>query len=294
MDTDVWKIIRNAVRSVDRSVARRGRRKTYSDQLVVKMYFWSVMHDRPRNYATRRTNYTSLFRPRMLPSYSQFCRRLHACRVIEMIACVNRRLSQTGGSVQLAFMDGKALPISESSKDPDARTGRGQGKFSRGYKIHTLALQNGRIHAFCVRPMNEAEPRVSREQLVQHVPARLTVLADGNYDSKFLYDAIAERGSCFLAPPKKAPQQRRSWKRTSAARRVAVEFWEQHPDAAKRLYDKRIEIERIFSRLTCFGGGLSPLPSWVRRLDRVTLWVTAKIAIYHARLIIRERRTQAA
>ena len=75
---------------------------------------------------------------------------------------------------------------------------------------------------------------------------------------------------------------------------MAVEFWEEQPEAAKRLYDQRVEIERIFSRLTCFGGGLSPLPSWVRRLDRVTLWVTAKIAIYHARLIIRERRTHAA
>ena len=33
-----------------------------------------------------------------------------------------------------------------------------------------------------------------------------------------------------------------------------------------------------------FGGGLRTLPPWVRGLDRVTRWVTAKIAIYHARL----------
>ena len=33
-----------------------------------------------------------------------------------------------------------------------------------------------------------------------------------------------------------------------------------------------------------FGGGLTTLPPWVRRLDRVTGWVTAIIAIYHARL----------
>jgi hypothetical protein len=31
------------------------------------------------------------------------------------------------------------------------------------------------------------------------------------------------------------------------------------------------------------------LPPWVRRLDRVTRWVTAKIAIYHARLQVRKR-----
>lgn len=294
MDKDVWTVLRNAIRSADRSVPRRGRRAKYSDQLIVKMYFWTVAHDRPRCFACARNNYTTLFRPRSLPSYSQFCRRLHSSRVVSMIERVNQRLAESPAPIGLAFIDGKALPVSESSKDPDARTGRGNGTFSRGYKLHALAAEDGRIMLFSVRPMNEAEPRVSRERIMPRLPPDLLVLADGNYDSKFLYQIVRDRGSWFFAPPKKQPQCRLSWTRTNDARREAVEAWEQHPDLAKQVYALRGEIERIFSRLTCFGGGLGPLPSWVRRLDRVTLWVTAKIAIYHARLIRRKRAARAA
>lgn len=294
MDKDVWQIIRNAIRSADRSVARFGRRPQFSDRLILQMYFWTVAHDRPRCFAAKRDNYSSAFRPRNLPSYSQFCRRLHDARVLAMIEHVHHRLSASPQPVKLAFIDGKALPVSESSKDPDARTGRGHGKFSRGYKLHALATEDGRITHFRVRPMNEAEPRVTREQIMPLLPAGIVVIGDGNYDSKFLYDLARERGSWFFAPPKKQPQVRTSWRKTSNARREAVEVWEQKPQLAKAVYKLRTEIERIFSRLSCFGGGLSPLPAWVRRLDRVTLWVTAKIAIYHARLQLREERRRAA
>ena len=54
------------------------------------------------------------------------------------------------------------------------------------------------------------------------------------------------------------------------------------------LLQPRDQVERIFSALSCFGGGLTTIPPWVRRLDRVSRWVAAKIAIYHARLRIRK------
>lgn len=288
MEYDSWKVIRDAIRSADRSVARVGRRPTFSDRLIVKMLFWCVAHDRPRCFAARRENFSSLFRPRRLPSYSQFCRRLRSPRVLAMIDHIHTRLATSPGPVGVAYIDGKALPISETSKDPDARSGRGQGKFSRGYKIHTVGMEDGRIRLFTIRPMNEAEPRIAREVLFPQLPPGLLVIGDGNYDSKFLYAIAKQRGSKFFAPPKQAPQQRRSWRNTTDARREAVEFWERHPEQAKKLYLLRTEIERIFSRLTCYGGGLAPLPSWVRRLHRVVQWVTIKIALYHARLIVRE------
>lgn len=290
VDKNIWTVLRNAIRSADRSVPRLTRRPEFSDRLIVQMYFWTVSHDRPRNFAARRDNYSTIFRPRRLPSYSQFCRRLHMSRVLAMIEHVHHRLAMSPQPVGLAFIDGKAMPVSESSKDPDARTDRGHGKFSRGYKLHALATEDGRIRHFRVRPMNEAEPRVSREQIMPLLPAGLVVIGDGNYDSKFLYDIASERGSWFFAPPKKQPQVRTSWRRTSEARREAVEVWEQTPQLAKATYKLRTEIERIFSRLSCYGGGLAPLPAWVRRLDRVTLWVTAKIVLYHARLLIREQQ----
>ena len=36
---------------------------------------------------------------------------------------------------------------------------------------------------------------------------------------------------------------------------------------------------RNFGNLTNFGGGLSPLPAWVRRLHRVERWVRAKLIV---------------
>ena len=47
MDKDVWRVIRAVIRAADTSIPRVGRRPTFSDQLIVKMYFWTVAHDRP-------------------------------------------------------------------------------------------------------------------------------------------------------------------------------------------------------------------------------------------------------
>lgn len=66
-----------------------------------------------------------------------------------------------------------------------------------------------------------------------------------------------------------------------------MELWRDRPELAKRVYDKRGRIERIFSSLTSFGGGLAPLPAWVRRIARVRRWVTAKVVIYNARVLLR-------
>jgi hypothetical protein len=49
-------------------------------------------------------------------------------------------------------------------------------------------------------------------------------------------------------------------------------------------YDRRADIERDFSGLACFGGGLTTLPPWVRRIWRVRAWVMAKLLINAARI----------
>jgi len=255
--------------------------------MIVKMYFWCVAHDRPLCWACDRDNYNRIMRPGNLPSVSQFCKRLKTARVDAMITRVHERLAAAADPAPMAFIDGKALPISESSKDPDARTGRGNGRFSLGYKLHALGDSTGRIRVFCVRPMNEGEPPIAREHLVAYIPAGATVLADGNYDGKELYSAVGRRDATLLTPQKKNRRTEAAFRNTCPERRAAMELWRDHPRRAKRLYAKRAQIERIFSALSCFGGGLGPLPAWVRRLERVTRWVTAKIAIYNARVALR-------
>ena len=291
MYKDVWDQIRSAVRSAGRIVKREGRRPQFSDRQIVLMYFVSVIFDRPRCFACRHESLPSCFRPRRMPSYSQFCRRLHSPSVIAIIDHVARHLGQGDRPFRLGYIDGKELPVSRQSTDPDATVGRGSRGWSKGYRLHALGGRDRRIKAFSVRPLNEGEPKVARE-LVRHLEPDTIVLADANYDSRFLYDAARERDAWFFAPIKGNAAKTRS--RTTKARLVGVEFWRRHPTVAKRVYARRTDIERIFSQCVVTGGGLNPLPAWVRRLDRVTLWVTAKIAIHNARINVAQRRTGAA
>lgn len=289
MDKDVWMVIRLAIRTADRSIPRAGRRPRFGDQLIVKMYFWAVAHDRPLCWACRRMSYNAIMRPRRLPSVSQFCKRLKTDRVGELIQRVHELLSGRDEPMAMGFFDGKALPISESSKDPDARTGHGNGKFSLGYKLHALGDSLGRIRDFRVRPMNAGEPPIAREHLVEHISPGAVVLADANYDGKDLYTEVRQRGGFLLTPQKRNRRTEQALRNTSPARREAMELWRDRPALAKRVYEKRGQIERIFSSLTSFGGGLAPLPAWVRRIARVRRWVTAKVVIYNARVLLRIR-----
>ena len=291
MDKNVWDQIRRAVRSAERVVKRTGRRPQFSDRQIVQMFFVSVIFDRPRCFACHRESLPSCFRPRRLPSYSQFCRRLHSPRVIAMVEHVATLLGRGERPVRLGYVDGKELPVSWQTTDPDATVGRGSRGWSKGYRLHALGGEDRRIKAFVVRPLHEGEARIAR-QLVPKAEPNSIVLGDANYDSRFLYDAARERDAWFFAPVKRNAAKTRS--RTTKARLVGVQFWRKERKLAKRLYARRTDIERIFSQCVATGGGLNPLPAWVRRLDRVTLWVTAKIAIHNARINVSRHRIGAA
>lgn len=287
MDMEVWHLLAAAVKSADRKVARVGRRPTYSDALIVKIYLWSVWHDRPLCWACDRAHYSRLFRPRQLPSISQFTRRVKSPRVVKMLQATNAYLARQDTSVRLAFLDGKPLPVSFCSRDPDARIGWATKGFAKGYKLHACATADGRIAAFTVRPMNEGEAKVAREQLPA-APEATLILADANYDTKHLYQTLGARGQQLLTPLKRIAVNPQPLRRMGPHRRFAIELHRNLGSGYRALLDKRDAIERVFAALTCFGGGLTTLPAWVRRLGRVTRWVTAKIAIYHARLRVRK------
>ena len=284
MSSQVWKTIYHAIRMVNRSVPRKGRRPTYPDTLIVAMYLWSVWHDRPLSWAADRTNYTSLFRPRRLPSRSQFSRRIKKPRCQRILHGVMERLADIDmdQTPRITLMDGRGLRVQTHSTDPDATRGYASGGFGRGYKLHALAKENGRFVDIRVTPMNVSEKRIARELIDDHRSMGF-LLADQGYESSALYDHARDRGVILMTPLFKnaggghRPQSR--------ARMFAKTLWECDGEV---LYRRRNEIERFFGQLSAFGGGLAPLPPWVRRLERVERWVTAKVIIYHARLNVRE------
>lgn len=287
MDREIWRRLLAAVRSADRRVLRSGRRPIYSDQQILKMLLWTIWHDRPMCWACQRSHYSTMYRPKQLPSVSQFSRRLRSERITAMLSCVHDYLAGGGGPSKLSFLDGKSLPVSDYSRDPDARDGYATGCMRRGYKLHAWATEDGRIPLFVVRPLNESEPKVAR-QLVAHIPPGHLVLGDGNYDSAILYQLVAQGHSQLLTPLKGRSRTAPRLRRMGQDRHRAIMLWDNSPQQCLALGKKRVAIERIFSALSCFGGGLAPLPHWVRRLPRVERWVTAKLAIYHARLLCRK------
>src|SRR5690606_41932342 len=156
--------------------------------------------------------------------------------------------------------------------------------------LHAIASEAGFIRVWCVRPLNEHEAPVAM-QLLDHMPAmhgQSLIMADGNYDGWELHKKIAKLGSGLLSPPRGYATHPVSLRQMGPARREALSVWQRHRDLAANVYKQRIGIERVFSALCSYGGGLGPLPAWVRTLGRVRRWVGVKILLYHARLIVRK------
>lgn len=289
MDRDIWTTLRCAVAMVTRRLGRPRRRFEFSDRCILLMWLWAVYHDRPLCWACRRDSYSTLLRPRRLPSVSQFCKRLATPRFACARAILHQILTAPAHAERFSCLDGKALVINDYSTDPDARNGIASGKFHFGYKLHARGSHSGFLVEYRLTPLNEGEPSTARE-LLNHLPPGSLVLADANYDSWRLYDAVRQRDGRLLTRLKGRARLARTLEGMGPARREAIWAWDHRPTLCEQAMHRRDQIERHFAHLTSFGGGLGPLPAWVRRLSRVRLWVDAKIAIYHARLLARRLR----
>ena len=282
MSSHVWKVIYQTIVRMNRTLSNDRRKCQYSDTLVVAMYIWSVMHDRPRCWAAERSSYYGPFRPRRLPSRSQFERRLAAPRGQALLEATGKELAGSEPPSPVSCMDGRALTVGAYSQDRDAGKGLVSNHFAKGYKLHAITKQCGKTAAWRVKPLNVCEKNVAAE-LIPEAGPRGVLLADGNYDSGPLYDLALLGGALLLTPFKKNAGC--GHREQSEARLLGIRAWK---SGGKTLYKLRTDIERRFSQHSSFGGGLAPLPPWVRGLRRVTQWVGTKLMIYHVRLALRE------
>jgi hypothetical protein len=97
IDRELW---RRATGAIARACRRFGRaaggRFVFGDALVVRMYLWSAWHDRPLCWACDGADYNTLFRPRALPSVSQFTRRVETASVLAVLQRVHDDLAAAG------------------------------------------------------------------------------------------------------------------------------------------------------------------------------------------------------
>jgi len=279
MSSQEWKLVYSTIRLVNRSIPRTGRRPVYPDTLIVAMYLWSVAHDRPMLWATQRCNYGGAFRPRRLPSCSQFYRRIATLRCQALLHGVHERLAGTLDQPGFLMIDGRSFAVGKYTTDSDAAVGYAKDGFVHGYKLHAIATLDGRFTHFQVQPLNVAEQKVAYE-LIHLARPRGILLGDRGYDSRRLSEFTLRHGALLFTPlPKNAGGGHH---RYCAPRAAVKKIWD--CGAGQEIIKKRNAIERYFGQLSAFGGGLAPLPAWVRRLPRVRRWITAKIIIYHARL----------
>ena len=299
MDRELWTQVLVTVQRAAEHVGWNGgrRRPVYPNWLIVAMYIWSVWHDRPLSWGCRRGSYGFLFRPRKLPSISQFTRRVKSDDCQRILQRVHDQFGQRGVMTNAVYIDGKPLVVSPVSKDRDAKRGRISGAFARGYKLYAAVNANRRIVVWSVMGLNEDEKTVARHALLPNLPPLTPdalVMADSHYDSAPLHQEVSEPLGLWLMHPlrnqHRAGGKNRWWKLRQMpwSRRELVLLWEKHPELMRFTYKARQEIERVFGVLTCTAGGLASLPAWVRHLDRVRRWVGVKIILYNARLDVRE------
>ena len=285
MERELWPPLYRLVREVGKDFVQK--HVSYPPWVLAAVLLWAALHDRTLAWACQRRHWsTTTLKPGRIPSASTLSRRLYSVGMGLFLRALEQRLRDTQEPRLVAWLDGKPLPVSRVSKDPDARVGRGAGGMAKGYKLHTVGAGRPMPEAWEVTPLNVHELVVA-DRLVDQLGHGGYLLADGNYDSGPLADPAAARGYQLVTPlPANAGQGHRPQSAARLRNRdlLAGQF-------GKDLYQQRGAIERGFGNLTSFAAGLGPLAAWVRRLHRVRTWVWAKLLINGVRILKRQGLT---
>jgi hypothetical protein len=292
MELEFWAELSQAICDVQRKF-KFNPRDTHRTALIMRVHLWASLHDRPTVWACDPNHWTHKTRPENLPDQSTMSRRMRRGDFQAFLQAMQRRLNGKAQTHLLKTLDGKPLELPNHTGDPDAGWGRGVSRLSVGYKLHMVFSGNPMPDAFAITSLDVCEKQMGR-RMIKRVKGCGYLLADGHYDASWLYDLCRHHHHQLVCPRPK-PGTGIGHHYQSPQRLRSIQLLEP-PAGINRfgasLYRNRTLIERQFSQMTCFGGGLSPLPSWVRRIWRVRNWVWAKLLINAAR--IRIQRTCAA
>jgi hypothetical protein len=277
MEHQLYRAILLVLKECDKGRMRACR--DFQDDVIVSVWYWAVIHDRPVSWACRREHWPIWWRAR-LPSNSTMSRRLRSTSVRRLLHEVERRVTAPTDPGLFWKIDGKPLVISGCSKDRQAGYGRAAGGQAKGYKLHAVVGPQGSLASWRIAPMNKDE-RVMAERLLKTAAIQGYVVADGNYDSNRLHAVCDRRGNLQLVTPRRyGPGKGTGHRRQTPGRLRNIALVESPcRQFATGLLHDRDEIERNFGQLTNWGGGLNGLPAWVRTYRRVHRWVQAKLTL---------------
>jgi hypothetical protein len=271
------------------------RRHVHADAAILLVLVWAALHDRPMSWACEAAAWAGCpagDRPAALPSPATVSRRTRTVGVLGLLDQALARPAALRPPALVRRVDGKPLPVGGRSNDRDARWGRAADHKARGYK-QFIAWGGGVVpDAWAVGPMNEPEVEAAK-RLVPRLAGGGYLLGDALYDSNPLH-AVADANGFQLVAPRKDPGAGLGHCRHEPGRLRSIALLETpaagDPPAAGRsafardLYARRTEVERELGGWCSFGGGLAPLPAWVRTPHRVAYWTAAKLLINGVRL----------
>lgn len=283
MERELWPLVYRALRDAAREVSQKY--VQYQPWAIAAVLLWAAIHDRPVSWACDPRNWsTTRLRPPDIPSASTVSRRANRGGFAVFLNHLAARLKGDGPPAWELTIDGKPLPVGRCSKDPDARG----GYLGKGYKLHAIWGDKPLPEAWAVTAVREYEGAVAEELLTQ-VAGKGVLLGDGNYEASRLYDAAAARGYQLLAHPD--PRDTGTGHRYQSPHRALALRWFRE-GLGWGLYKERTAIERMFGNAGSFGGGLGPLPNWVRRQGRVERWVWCKLVINATRITYRRQQKE--
>lgn len=284
MECELWKLLYGIVTELGSPFGSW----KYSAADIVMVYFWAALHDRPMSWAVVKANWPAGLHSRRLPSQSTLSRRMRHDDVLDLMTKVETTwLAMVSASnLLIKTIDGKPLAVSGVSKDRDAGYGRGAGGMQKGYKLYAVWASGPLPVAWGLAPMNRSEKTMARE-LIPTLPGGGYLLGDTEYDSNPLHDLAHQAGHQLLTP-KRQSKRGLGHRKHSPYRLRSIELMQQ--EFGKAVFQFRRQIERNFGNFTSFGGGLTCLPSWVRRFHRVRNWVHAKLLINAARWLNKQTK----
>jgi hypothetical protein len=290
MELELWSETSAAISAVAARWPRHPRDQ-YSTALIVRVYHWACLHSRPICWACNPAAWALAQRPAVLPDQSTLSRRTRRADFEQFLQRVGQRMNDKVQPAMVKIIDGKALELPNHTTDSDATWSRGVSRTSVGYKIHAIFSGNPMPDAFAITTLNVCEKRMAA-RLVKRIDGFGYLLGDAHYDASWLFDDCHRHHHQLLCPRAK-PDTGEGHHYVSPHRRRAIAMLEV-PEAVNRfgrdLYEQRTDIERDFSQMVCFGAGLGPLPTWVRRIWRVRHWVLNKLLINAARIRINRRK----